>query len=145
MQICRETSLMIMILRHRITDTIYAFAEKTDGQRVYIFETWRSYGRQDLLLAQGRTKAKAGYSYHNYGLACDLVPGGPGLWSWTDDAIDWDLLGKIGKDHGLAWGGDWAFKDKAHFQLDVLSIQDCHKIAFKHGELAVWAEIQSLL
>lgn len=55
------------------------------------------------------------------------------------------MAGKIGKDHGLAWGGDWAFKDKAHFQLDVLSIQDCHKIAFKHGELAVWAEIQSLL
>ncbi len=141
---CNDKQLLHPSVRVMAFDLADRFASET-GKSIHTFETWRSYSRQDLLLAQGKTKAKSGFSFHNYGLAIDLVPGGPGAWAWDDDAIDWSLLGEIGKSVGFSWGGDWAFKDMAHFQLDILSIQECQKISFKHGELAVWAELASLL
>ena len=42
--------------------------------RFDIFETLRSFDRQNDLFAKGVTKARAGDSAHNFGLAIDLVP-----------------------------------------------------------------------
>ena len=48
-------------------------------------------------------------SNHFDGNAVDLEPG----------KIGYDRLGKIAKEYGLEWGGDWAgHADKPHFQLD---------------------------
>ena len=100
--------------------------------------TLRTFYEQDMLYAQGRTKlydaaghklgivtkAKAGQSYHNYGLAFDICLVADGNTSW-DDHIDFDSDGKadwmevvqIMKENGWEWGGDWtSIKDKPHFQ-----------------------------
>lgn len=99
--------------------------------------TLRTFAEQDALYAQGRTKpgakvtnAKGGQSYHNYGLAIDIVllvdkdkNGSFESASWDtksdfdgDAKSDWQEVVAIFKRHGYEWGGDWKFTDMPHFQ-----------------------------
>lgn len=99
--------------------------------------TLRTFAEQDALYAQGRTKrgakvtnAKGGQSYHNYGLAIDIVllvdkdkNGTFESASWEtnvdfdgDGKADWQEVVEIFKRYGWAWGGDWRFVDKPHFE-----------------------------
>lgn len=99
--------------------------------------TLRTFAEQDALYAQGRTKpgarvtnAKGGQSYHNYGLAIDIVllkdTDGNGTFetaSWEtnvdfdgDGKADWIEIVEIFKRYGWEWGGNWRFTDKPHFQ-----------------------------
>lgn len=99
--------------------------------------TLRTFAEQDALYAQGRTKkgakvtnAKGGQSYHNYGLAVDIVllvdkdkNGTFESASWETDVdfdgdgkSDWQEVVEIFKRYGWDWGGDWRFVDKPHFQ-----------------------------
>lgn len=94
------------------------------GHAVRIVEGYRSFERQTQLYNQGRTtagaivtNARAGESYHNYGVAVDFVFRKEG-YNATDSL--WALLGKVGKMQGFAWGGDWqGFVDKPHFELTL--------------------------
>ena len=93
--------------------------------------TLRTFPAQDALYAQGRTKpgkivtnAKAGQSYHNYGLALDffLLVNGKAVWDIKSDfdkdlIADWMEVVRIFKNHGFEWGGDWEFVDNPHFQM----------------------------
>jgi len=99
--------------------------------------TLRTFAEQDALFAQGRTKpgkivtnAKGGQSYHNYGLAIDIVlvldkdhNGSFETASWDtktdfdgDKKADWMEVVQIFKRYGFEWGGDWKFLDLPHFQ-----------------------------
>ena len=99
--------------------------------------TLRTFAEQDALFAQGRTKpgaivtkAKGGQSYHNYGLAIDIVllvdkdkNGTFETASWDlktdfdgDGKSDWQEVVGVFKGYGYEWGGDWKFLDAPHFQ-----------------------------
>lgn len=93
--------------------------------------TLRTIKEQDALYAKGRTapgpivtKAKGGMSYHNYGLAIDMVLIVNGkevsydtLKDYDGDKVaDWMECVNIFKSYGWEWGGDWKFKDMPHFQ-----------------------------
>ena len=99
--------------------------------------TLRTFAEQDALYAQGRTKAGAkvtnargGQSYHNFGLAIDIVllvdkdkNGTYETASWDiktdfdgDGKADWMEIVAIFKRYGYEWGGDWKFNDAPHFQ-----------------------------
>lgn len=99
--------------------------------------TLRTFAEQDALYAQGRTtegkivtNAKGGQSYHNYGLAVDIVllvdkdkNGTFESASWEtnvdfdgDGKSDWQEVVQIFKRYGWAWGGDWKFTDAPHFE-----------------------------
>ncbi|MGH7833206.1 MAG: M15 family metallopeptidase [Candidatus Binatia bacterium] len=95
----------------------------TAGIVVKIISGTRTYQEQSELFAQGRTKpgnivtkARAGQSNHNFGMAWDV-----GLFSgneYLSESPLYDVVGGIGKQLGLEWGGDWAsFPDRPHFQL----------------------------
>lgn len=90
------------------------------GLRVMVFEGYRDDKRQNELFTKGTTRARAGQSYHGFGLAVDLVflddRGNP---SWALHH-DWQKLGRIGKELGFVWGGDFKkIKDFGHFELHV--------------------------
>jgi peptidoglycan LD-endopeptidase CwlK len=99
---------------------------------IRLSQTLRTFAEQAALYAQGRTKpgdvvtwANAGYSYHNYGLAFDIVliiDGKEASWDRTKDydgdgVADWTEFVKLAKSRGWAWGGDWTKKkDYPHFE-----------------------------
>lgn len=97
------------------------------GVDILITSTYRDAESQDALYAQGRTtpgkkvtNAKAGFSWHNWKCAYDVVPLRNGKPVWGTTGIDlelWRVVGKCGKEAGLEWAGDWkTFKEFPHFQ-----------------------------
>lgn len=104
------------------------------GIRLRYTHTLRTFAEQDALYAQGRTKsgkvvtkAKAGQSYHNYGLAIDITllseDGKSLIWDLKHDgkdlgvAPDWLEVAEEFKKRGWVWGGDFKrFKDYPHFE-----------------------------
>lgn len=88
----------------------------------------RSYAQQNALYARGRTapgpvvtKAPAGSSWHNYGLAIDL-----GLFKagkYLDESAPvlaekvYREIAVIARGMGIEWAGDWkSFPETPHFQ-----------------------------
>lgn len=105
------------------------------GVHPFITETMRSFKRSDALYRQPHdgkdndgdgnidevdekvTNAKAGQSYHNYGLAIDFVIMKDGEMDWTVND-DWMKIVKCFKDQGFAWGGDFhSIKDYPHVEM----------------------------
>ncbi|QCS37056.1 hypothetical protein [Tortoise microvirus 46] len=90
------------------------------GVPMFAHEYVRSAERQMKLRALGNSKARAGQSPHQYGMAVDIVHGVHG---WNLDRKQWAVLGLIGKevarrqDVKLTWGGDWKFYDPAHWEI----------------------------
>ena len=92
-------------------------------QGIKVILTWgyRSIESQNGLYAKGRTtpgsivtNARGGYSWHNYGLAADYAFIIDGKVTWNGP---WDKFGKIARQCGLEWGGDWKkFTDRPHVQ-----------------------------
>lgn len=90
------------------------------GVPVFCHTAYRSEGTQNDLYAKGHTRAKAGESPHNWGLAVDIVHS---RLAWDMAKASWDVIGHVGKEvaaqNGIAveWGGDWSFWDPAHWEL----------------------------
>jgi len=60
------------------------------------------------------TNACCGESYHQYGLAFDIVPIVNGKCDWKNN---WSQIGVAATEAGLEWGGTWTrFVDKPHCQ-----------------------------
>ena len=127
------------------------------GLPVYLFEGLRTFYKSHQYFMQGRnekgeivdrtkviTYADAGYSWHNYGLAVDIVFKINGRWSWSFK-LPWQDLGLIGKEVGMFWGGDFRnFKDYPHFQFTCgMPIKNALK-KYKEGGLnLVWKSVSS--
>jgi len=115
------------------------------GVRLRFAYTYRSFEEQDGLYAQGRTKlfdnngkrlgivtnAKGGQSFHQYGVAFDIVllidKNNDGVFesaSWDtvsdfdkDGTSDWGEVVKYFESIGWFWGGRFKkFPDKPHFE-----------------------------
>ena len=118
----------------------------------------RSFAEQDRLYAKGRdaeghvigkvvTNAKAGLSWHNYGLAADVVAISNGNWSWALPEAFWRKLGYIGTSLGLEYGGDWSGSlcDLDHFQITKgVTIYEAYD-AYRRNQSVpdVWALVAS--
>lgn len=94
------------------------------GIDILIYCTYRDGEEQDALYAQGRTKpgkivtnARAGFSWHNWGLAFDFVPMVAGKPQWGDKTL-YAKAGGIAESVGLEWAGRWTGKlrETAHCQ-----------------------------
>ncbi len=98
-----------------------------------VSSTLRPLEEQEKLYAIGRTvpgkivtRAKPGFSAHNYGLAMDVYPLIHGkLCTNTaegDELSDpnWKLYGALAKQCGLEWGGEFkTFPEGPHVQMPV--------------------------
>ncbi|MCL2638146.1 MAG: M15 family metallopeptidase [Oscillospiraceae bacterium] len=119
------TITRIGTLHPAIQDSAIAFilaAQKQDIN-LRITDGFRSIEEQNILYEQGRTtpgaivtNGRGGQSYHNFGLALDVVEMKDGVPLWEE--TDWDKVGALGKQFGFEWGGDWAsFVDRPHFEM----------------------------
>jgi peptidoglycan LD-endopeptidase CwlK len=125
-------------VREEVMKMYEEICEALSGRAICRFAyTLRTIEEQNELYAQGRTKpgkivtnAKGGQSFHNYGLAFDIVllvdkdkNGSFESASWEtnvdfdgDGKADWQEVVQIAKSYGWTWGGDWKFTDKPHFE-----------------------------
>lgn len=100
------------------------------GIVIRVVQGLRTWGEQDALYQQGRTKpgkivteAPAGHSWHNFGLAVDVTPStqGPGQPynpDWNSSHPNWKTMESIGVSLGLVSGATWrSIPDAPHFQL----------------------------
>jgi hypothetical protein len=119
------TNNRIEMLDPRVKEPAANFINKVQsdlGIKLRIVQGFRSISEQNDLYSIGRTtpglkvtNARGGQSFHNYGLAIDVVIMKNGKPDWSklpDDAV------KIGIKFGFEWGGNWSsFKDYPHFQM----------------------------
>jgi peptidoglycan hydrolase-like protein with peptidoglycan-binding domain/nucleoid-associated protein YgaU len=117
----------IQSLHPTIQDEAIRFINRVEaelGIQLRVTDAFRSFAQQDQLYQQGRngnagaivTNAEGGESYHNYGLAIDVVAIVNGAANYDGDY--WQQVAEIGKSEGFEWGGDFqSFKDQPHFQF----------------------------
>jgi hypothetical protein len=97
-----------------------------EGYTFKVTSATRSFSEQAALYAKGRTapgpkvtNAKPGSSWHNFGLAYDLT-----LFQGDKNPV-WEhpayaIAGRIGKELGLRWGGDFkSLVDRPHFERPI--------------------------
>ena len=119
------------------------------GVTIRISQALRTWREQDALYAQGRTvpgairtNARGGESFHNFGLAFDIVLLDAGRVTWNAHNPGWRVAGEIGTGLELLWGGNWkSIKDMPHFEMrGQLTLRDCR--ALYAGDLnAFWAKL----
>jgi hypothetical protein len=104
------------------------------GIKLRVTDGLRSFEKQNTLYAKGRTlpgqivtNAKGGESYHNYGLAIDVVEIRNGKVNWN---TNWTSISLIGLQNGFKWGGNFKnLSDKPHFEMTFgYSISDLLKL-----------------
>lgn len=140
--VCPALAFKIISLETMLKDESIVF-RVTQGLR-----TW---AEQDSLYQQGRstpgnvvTNAPAGSSWHNYGLAVDLVPMDP-LPDWNLSHPVWGRLIAAGESLGLYSGDEFrTFKDEPHMQLTgrfpVSPDDEVRQIFRDAGMEQVWRE-----
>lgn len=112
-----------VVVRDWLLEQAYPAAREL-GYVVKVICGTRSWKEQEELYAKGRTapgprvtNAKAGSSWHNYGVAWDV-----GLFTasggYVTDGKVYERFGKLaGLPVGCEWGGSWkSFKDFPHYQ-----------------------------
>jgi len=124
------------------------------GLAILVTQGVRTWEEQDALFARGRTvpplgashivtKARGGQSYHNFGLAFDIIVlDSMGKTDWNTSHPGWKRAAEAGRSVGLEWGGDWkGFKDIPHFQYSGgLSLAECRALV-ADGIEAVWERL----
>jgi hypothetical protein len=118
------TVTRLATLHPLVRDTFTRFivsAETELNITLRVTHALRTIAEQNALYAQGRTtkgnivtNAKGGQSFHNFGLAIDVV-------ELTGKTVNWNFdyrkLKPIADGMGIEWGGTWKFVDKPHFQI----------------------------
>ncbi len=92
-------------------------AAAAQGIGIVVTSALRTYAEQDALFAKGGvTKARGGYSNHNFGTAFDVT-----IFDGKKPVYEsprYKAIGSLGLALGLQWGGTWkSFVDEPHFQL----------------------------
>lgn len=129
----------------------------SQGVPILIIRGLATFPEQNALYAQGRTapgprvtKARAGYSGHNFGLAVDVAPDDihkPGLQlDWDGGQPEWKIIVESAERHGLNSGA--TFGDRPHLYLKELrdTPTDEMRTAFVTSGLpAVWKLVDEKL
>lgn len=139
-----EMSLLHPVVREKVAAVVGAL--NAEGIPFRVFEAFRYPQRQADLFAQGRTKpgaivtkAPPWRSYHQYGLAVDLVLFVDGKWSWDTAGAKrawWKRMQDLGAAQGL---------EALSFELPHLQLAGTSTDALVRGEYPAdgddeWAE-----
>lgn len=98
-------------------------AENDLNLTIRIVQGMRTWEEQAVLYAQGRTTqgnivtySPAGASYHNYGIAADIVPFKTDNSGQLDWKFDFNKLRPYAVKYGIQMGLDFPHKDSDHFE-----------------------------
>lgn len=128
MKIKELNEARIATLHPILQPLVRAFIKRCEaaGNHILITCGMRTHAEQNALYAQGRTKpgrkvtwVKGGGSYHQFGLAFDIVPlDAMGKAEWDGKNPEWKAAACIAEALGFEWGGRWAkTPDMPHFQM----------------------------
>jgi peptidoglycan LD-endopeptidase CwlK len=122
-------------------------ADANFGLTVKILSGIRTYAAQNALFAKGRfgnpgpqvTKARGGFSNHNFGIAWDIgIFEGPDYYTGATarESAAYVRAAGFADKTVLEWGGDWtSFKDTPHYEVKTgLSISE-KRARFESGTL----------
>jgi peptidoglycan LD-endopeptidase CwlK len=138
----RDTSILHPVFRKCLEEVLIQLHQ--DKLPFEVFESYRSPARQAYLYSQGRslpgkvvTQARAWQSYHQYGLATDLVLLIDGKWTWDasgDYHSCWEQLREVGEFYGL----EGLSFEQPHLQLAGLHLHELHQGIFPGGGDSAW-------
>ncbi len=119
----RQWDLLDAAFRQRLLGVFKVMREQ-HGLEMVLIEGYRSAERQAELASLGPsvTRAGAGESWHQYGMAadCAFLVGGRIVISEADPlaARGYELYGAVAQSFGLVWGGSWrSIKDLGHVEM----------------------------
>jgi peptidoglycan L-alanyl-D-glutamate endopeptidase CwlK len=129
---------IINTLHPSIREKVKLFQLKAKQQLIpfRITSGGRSYLEQAEIYAQGRTKpgkivsfAPPGSSYHNFGLAFDIIPLNS-LGKGDYNSPNWEKIIKLGKSLGFYSGVDFpkGKKDLPHFEIRLLPLKEMQRL-----------------
>ena len=135
-----------------LADKVRQMAEQLEqeGIDIRVTQSYRPWSEQAALYDQGRTSpgeivtnARAGFSWHNFGLAVDVAPLIPQGVDWNTNHPAWLRIVAAGTSFGLVSGAEWrTFPDWPHFQLTgrfpVTPNDEVRAIYRTGGLAAVW-------
>ena len=134
MPIATYSLSLIQTLQPPVQPIALSFLERCEAAGIpcSIVQGTRTFEEQQALYDKGRTtpgkpvtKARPGDSYHQYGLAFDVVPNAyKNLPEWNPTGPAWKTIGEIGESLGLTWGGRWLSPDEPHFELNAAPINE---------------------
>lgn len=140
--ILRDLSVLHPTVRDSISRTVADL--NAEGFPFKVFEAYRCPQRQAYLFGQGRTRpgaivtqATPWESYHQFGLAADIVLCPSGKWSWDASAQfvqAWDRLHEIGQKYDLE---PLSF-ERPHLQLAHFHLSDLQAGKLPGGGDAAW-------
>lgn len=119
------------------------------GIPVEIFETYRTIERQRHLYAKGRTSAgpkrtnaRPGRSWHNYGIAADIVMRDENGYNWDKTNL-YVSAAKYFEAQGLYWSGrNQRFVELVHYQLPCsFSIYEVESKRKEKGLMPIWIDL----
>jgi len=120
---------------------------KNLGINIQYTSGFRSPEEQQKLYEEGRTEpgkivthAKPLWSFHNYGLAVDLVPLKDGKPWWKAPYEIWEKIGIEAEKLGFIWGGRWLGKkkDMPHIEYHPgLTISEIRNYFLKTGKVLI--------
>ncbi len=125
----------------------------SEGHKFEVFEAWRTPHLQQKYYSKGRnragrvinrskvvTKARPWMSYHQYGLAVDLVLKTSRGWSWNDKGANrkkWKRMHEVAREHGLrplSW-------EQPHIQIAAIpSVRELYAGKYPSGGDDKWAQ-----
>ena len=139
----QRIELIHPVLRDEVREIYDVICERVSKKAAVRFtHTLRTFKEQAEIYAKGRTapgkivsNARPGRSWHNYGMAVDIVllVGGGALWDIKTDfdgdgRPDWMEAVQVFKEYGWEAGIDWKFSDPPHFQKTLgNTIDQMHK------------------
>lgn len=114
----------VLLLHPKIRQSVTDFITEIETDlniTIRISQGMRTFAEQTAIYAQGRTApgkivtmSPAGSSYHNYGLAVDIVVLN------DDGTINWDFqyskINYLALKYGFTWGGSFPKVDEDHYE-----------------------------
>ena len=126
-------SVLLEDLDPKFLPSVKQFIEKIEAEEFEyrILWTTRSKLEQAKYYSQGRTedatsgftRNRAGESFHNFGMAIDIVPVTHGRIDLGNKVI-LNRLGELAKECGLLWGGDFIPAEPQHFQMPDITLRE---------------------